>query len=53
MFLTPQWCPPRQEQHVGDQGAGREDDWQVRPEEQARGQAQRAAPVPEASLNTF
>ena len=37
------------EQHVGDQGAGQEDDWRVRPEEQARGQAQSAAPVPEAS----
>ena len=24
-----------QEQHVGDQGAGREDDWRVQPEEQA------------------
>ena len=28
-----------QEQHVGDQGAGREDDWRVQPEEQAWDQA--------------
>ena len=34
---------------VWSHGAGREDDWRVRPEEQARGQAQSAAPVPEAS----
>ena len=34
---------------VGDQGAGQEDDWRVRPEIQAQGQAQSAAPVPEAS----